>query len=206
MEKFIPYQTLLQEKKEKGEIIYYIDLLLTFEWRNKRDTIIARDKKRCTSCKNEATILDRFGKAFRPPTKEEKREYIDGFLKEMNVKETKSINGADFYNFYKDLYFPVEIPFDEFIFLHVHHTYYIIDKLPWDYPQDALITLCHKFHKEIHLNNQIPVYLDDDKSESIKLTVCNKCNGSGYIPEYNYYMNGICFDCNGYKYNELVIR
>lgn len=39
--------------------------------------------------------------------------------------------------------------------LNVHHLYYSKDKngeykKPWDYPDDALIVLCRKCHKEIH--------------------------------------------------------
>lgn len=40
--------------------------------------------------------------------------------------------------------------------LHVHHTYYKDDKFAWEYPNEALITLCkgchYKFHKTHTLN------------------------------------------------------
>lgn len=32
--------------------------------------------------------------------------------------------------------------------LHVHHLYYIYDKDPWDYEDDALISLCRRCHHE----------------------------------------------------------
>jgi hypothetical protein len=35
---------------------------------------------------------------------------------------------------------------DEFTNLQVHHLYYNHDKYPWDYPDDALITLCDLCH------------------------------------------------------------
>jgi len=31
--------------------------------------------------------------------------------------------------------------------LHVHHKYYTDDKKPWEYPEDALITLCKGCHE-----------------------------------------------------------
>ena len=32
--------------------------------------------------------------------------------------------------------------------LHVHHRYYLEDKEPWEYPMEALITLCEECHGE----------------------------------------------------------
>ena len=32
--------------------------------------------------------------------------------------------------------------------LHVHHRYYIAGRQPWDYPDNLLVTLCEKCHKE----------------------------------------------------------
>lgn len=37
--------------------------------------------------------------------------------------------------------------------LHVHHLYYKKETMPWDYPDDALITLCEKCHKAAHQND-----------------------------------------------------
>ena len=34
--------------------------------------------------------------------------------------------------------------------LHVHHTYYLRDKMPWQVPDDCLITLCKICHKKEH--------------------------------------------------------
>jgi hypothetical protein len=34
--------------------------------------------------------------------------------------------------------------------LNVHHAYYESGNDPWDYPDDALVTLCADCHKEIH--------------------------------------------------------
>lgn len=37
---------------------------------------------------------------------------------------------------------------DMFTNLQVHHLYYLPDALPWQYPDDALITLCELCHKK----------------------------------------------------------
>lgn len=54
--------------------------------------------------------------------------------------------------------------------LHVHHLYYVKDHLAWQYPYNALTTLCDICHKEWHKQNLLEVR---DKPWSRK---------SGYIP------------------------
>lgn len=39
---------------------------------------------------------------------------------------------------------------DEKETLHIHHLYYKKNKNPWDYPNDALITLCESCHSSMH--------------------------------------------------------
>ena len=34
--------------------------------------------------------------------------------------------------------------------LEFHHKYYLETKLPWQYPDDTLVTLCNWCHQEIH--------------------------------------------------------
>jgi 5-methylcytosine-specific restriction endonuclease McrA len=34
--------------------------------------------------------------------------------------------------------------------LQVHHLYYVEDKMPWEYPNDALVTLCSVCHRKEH--------------------------------------------------------
>lgn len=89
-----------------------------------------------------------------------------------------------------------KIDVDSMIDLNVHHRYYIVGNKPWEYPNDALVTLCHKCHKREHENNTVFVY-DKDGNISSELITCSKCNGSGYINEFNYFHNGICFKCGG---------
>ena len=97
---------------------------------------------------------------------------------------------------------------DHAIKLHVHHKYYVIGNKPWEYPNDCLITLCSDCHEKLHHDGivEIPVYAIDSNGRKIKMeyTPCNRCNGLGYIKEYLYYKGGICFRCNGVKYEELI--
>lgn len=91
---------------------------------------------------------------------------------------------------------------------HVHHTYYIKDKLPWEIDDDALLTLCQNCHIKIHQTTEIKVYklnyngiLEESPNTNC---VCTRCNGSGYLPQYDYYENGICFECRGERVKEGV--
>jgi len=53
----------------------------------------------------------------------------------------------------------------------VHHIYYYKEKVqPWDYPDDALITLCEKCHNEWHKYNK-NIYRDNDGGHVIKKRV-----------------------------------
>jgi len=88
--------------------------------------------------------------------------------------------------------------------LHVHHHYYVKDRLPWEYPDLSLITLCNECHWELHKEHRIPFYKDELFNELQKLTVCPRCNGAGIFPEYHHVQNGVCFECNGAMYLELI--
>tara|TARA_R110002096_G_scaffold434640_2_gene656971 strand:+ start:1442 stop:2092 length:651 start_codon:yes stop_codon:yes gene_type:complete len=86
---------------------------------------------------------------------------------------------------------------DKFTDLNIHHKHYIIDKNAWEYNNDSLITLCEKCHKKEHQENTIPVY-DKEMNILFNAKICGKCEGSGYLPEFHYYENGICFKCYGF--------
>jgi hypothetical protein len=42
--------------------------------------------------------------------------------------------------------FACQICYDSKSTLHIHHKYYLPDKEPWEYPLDALVTLCESCH------------------------------------------------------------
>ena len=84
----------------------------------------------------------------------------------------------------------------EKIYLQVHHKFYIIGKLPWEYDNSDLITVCNICHQNIHTTEEISVY-DKTKTKKYKLESCDRCGGSGFISEYQHVENGICFKCRG---------
>ena len=43
--------------------------------------------------------------------------------------------------------------------LEVHHRYYIEDKLPWEVPNSALITLCRKHHEMAHVGRTVSSFI-----------------------------------------------
>lgn len=86
--------------------------------------------------------------------------------------------------------------------LHVHHQYYQIGKLPWEYPDEALITLCWSCHEKIHLTTKIPI-LNEHGRQLKDLTPCHRCMGAGEFPQYRHIIHGLCFECQGGRYEEF---
>lgn len=87
--------------------------------------------------------------------------------------------------------------------LHVHHKYYRINTLPWEYGDNALQTCCLDCHERIHEEQTINLF--DKKGKIItSLTPCDRCHGAGWIPKYSHVEGGICFKCYGAKYNEFI--
>lgn len=79
--------------------------------------------------------------------------------------------------------------------LNVHHKYYHEGKEPWEYVDSALTTLCPDCHKNEHENSVIPFYLKS--GEITEATICSRCQGAGYLPEFSHVLDGICFQCWG---------
>lgn len=87
--------------------------------------------------------------------------------------------------------------------LHVHHTYYQAGKLPWEYPDESLKTVCWKCHEQIHAEQKIPC-LDANYNLIMDLTPCGRCLGAGYLFDFDHLEDVICSECWGKRYNELV--
>ena len=87
--------------------------------------------------------------------------------------------------------------FFNFSTLHIHHKYYIEDRCPWEYDDDALITLCSDCHAEVHNSETTPLLSETGRMIYSDLPTCDRCGGSGELSQYKYYMNGICFKCHG---------
>lgn len=80
--------------------------------------------------------------------------------------------------------------------LNIHHNYYIEGYRPWQYNNSALVTLCEECHKKRHEKEKIPI-----KNKTMipiaYTTICDRCSGSGYLPQYKHFEHGICFKCGG---------
>jgi hypothetical protein len=89
--------------------------------------------------------------------------------------------------------------------LEVHHRYYIYSHKPWDYSDSALVTLCESCHKIIHKTMTPFVYYRGiDGLSQMDFTPCERCGGTGYLPQYKHVEDGICFRCRGLRYEELI--
>lgn len=85
----------------------------------------------------------------------------------------------------------------DFATLHVHHKLYIENREPWQYKDENLITLCSDCHAEIHKTETTPLLSETGRVIYSDLPICDRCGGRGELPQYKYYMNGICFKCHG---------
>ena len=91
------------------------------------------------------------------------------------------------------------------LILDVHHRYYVRGMPPWEYPDEALLTLCRECHKQLHKTEWVPVYdLKDGKLVKTKLMPCIRCLGSGFFPQYIHIESGICFKCHGARFEAVV--
>ncbi len=83
--------------------------------------------------------------------------------------------------------------------LHIHHNYYQVNTMAWEYPNSALQTLCWLCHENLHKNTEIDV-LDENGDIIGRRKVCPRCYGAGWFPEYSHVEQGVCFKCNGERY------
>ncbi|MBK7038259.1 MAG: hypothetical protein IPH42_18520 [Bacteroidetes bacterium] len=93
------------------------------------------------------------------------------------------------------------------IHIHIHHKFYYLKKYPWEYDNDCLIALCNECHFHLHDHEYIPVYENrDGMLVDLQLSPCERCNGAGVFPEYSHVEDGVCFRCNGERYEELILQ
>ena len=83
--------------------------------------------------------------------------------------------------------------------LHVHHKFYLKDKLPWEMDESGLISLCAKCHKLRHDKEKMPVYalINGKLLPTNNSIFCTRCNGAGYFPHFSHVEHGVCFKCGG---------
>lgn len=189
--KIITFNELIQIKM--GSNLGYSELLSTFEWSNRRKEILKRDGNRCSICNCYAT----------------QPLYLNG----QYIKDTFVLYGEDIpsYKKVKDDKYEIEYYSPSLslsakpYFLNVHHKYYVFNRLPWEYDDNALITLCNWCHLELHEKETVHVY-SSDKKTLLEFHACNRCNGAGWFPEYYHIQSGVCFKCKGSRYDKPLIK
>lgn len=169
-----------------GNRIPYSELLLTDEWRDKRSDIIERDKYVCRECNKAKTIYSQVTGL----------NYWSVLIREesvvlMHLPISPEPVPVTICAEYEDI--PADKPYQ----LHVHHTYYILTKLPWEYPDESLQTLCNWCHHSLHQNIEVPKYKNELRLLHANCPTCERCGGAGNLPQYSYVQNGVCFGCDG---------
>jgi DNA-directed RNA polymerase subunit RPC12/RpoP len=92
--------------------------------------------------------------------------------------------------------------------LHIHHTYYINERLPWQYDETCFETLCWSCHKKFHQEQSVIVYVEIDGQlvKKHELVACYRCGSTGYFPQYSHVEHGVCFRCRGARFENFINR
>lgn len=181
----IPISVAELQSRFGQERIPYEQLLLTKEWAAKREKIIDRDSEKCSACGIKVVGTQ----MFEVPTASF-QEFIN-YCYDLDGKGC-SINPGD-----------LEI---KAFHLQVHHKLYIRGKYPWEYDDEALITLCNWCHFELHRKEIIPVYTEvDGQLMQEQFKPCPRCSGAGWLPQYKHVEDGVCFQCWGARYLKKLI-
>jgi hypothetical protein len=195
------YSTYSKLQQQQGNTICYADLLLTAEWRAKRQSILQRDGYTCSQCHKGETLLWPHAET--------------GVYVPHEVRKPLQLRGQALYVLNEDglqcfrINKPEQIHFvaaSENRRMHVHHRLYIHGRLPWVYDDEHLETMCEKCHFDWHRKYRAKVYrqIGSNLIEMGKLTPCIRCNGAGRFPEYSHVEAGICFRCRGACYEEWI--
>lgn len=159
---------------KKSQSFTYEELLGTDEWKRTRESVLKLDNGKCRKCLSYGTI-EKNGKI-----------YDDlSYTKHAHISKYGQSRWRKKY-------------------LHVHHRYYIKNRLPWQYEFDCFLTLCDTCHAFYHENEKFLVYEDSTLKKVANMTPCKRCNGSGWFEEFRHIDNGICYECNGFQYYELI--
>ena len=183
----------------KGKVPYYFQLC-TSEWNKKRNIIISRDNHTCNNC-NKKCMDDFMPKMLT----NDKVIFVPGIYEEQPMTKM-FINefSGDEIEYLEDTMVFCEV--SDPLYAHVHHKNYIFNCLPWEYPDDDLVLLCHKCHMKYHQENIVPVFTDRNKNKIMRFTPCSRCFGIGYFPQFSHVENGICFRCWGAQFEELIMK
>ncbi|WP_210466710.1 hypothetical protein [Rufibacter roseolus] len=179
-----------------GGRIPYAVLLGLKEWKSKREEIIRREHNTCEKCKTYC--IEEWMPTFNGLVTIYQPVIWEEVEIELPITSTSGIEVDDTYTTITIQPVTQEDPH----IAQIHHTYYLKNRHPWQYPNESLMLVCHKCHYEIHKEEVIKVYENADFGFYTNLTPCSKCLGTGYLPEYDYHKDGVCFECNGSRFTE----
>lgn len=174
---------------ENESYIPYAQYLRVVNWWSKRHEILNRDHFRCQNCNGYETTKIKGTK--------ERYKWVD-----TEVLIWTDYNSGE--QEYSELIKPLLKPKKSYN-LQIHHKKYIKDRLPWQYDNDDLITLCNHCHLELHENNTIPIF-DNKGNQIVGFESCDRCAGTGTLEIYMHVQNGVCFKCKGNRFNVKLIE
>jgi ferredoxin-like protein FixX len=161
----------------------YQELLHTTEWNKRRLEILKNDDFYCVEC----GLSETFSHNNNYYTYNKKYQFLENEIDGVKIKADKVVKS------------------DHKIQLHVHHKYYIKNTLPWNYDDDALVTMCNFCHWKLHKTETIKIYSKrDHQLIELNYTPCIRCNGAGLFPEYSHIQKGVCFRCHGNLFEECI--
>ncbi|MFD3003102.1 hypothetical protein ACFS7Z_22255 [Pontibacter toksunensis] len=179
-------------KEMQGQRIPYSKLLTTIEWNEKRSVITRRDHHCCTNCGKGETMSEFDEK------RHETWHFWPKYLEDVWVKqEDGTYEEGDTLDF--------EIA-PKHYHMQVHHVCYIRNRLPWEYSNNYLVTLCNWCHWEFHQEYKVYVLEEDEESLAAGMEPCPKCHGTGSFPEYSHIQEGVCFRCGGDRYELPLVE
>lgn len=169
------YLLLTDLRRQYGARIPYKELLRTYHWKKKRDTIVQRDDNKCQTCGAMGT---------QPIEKDGKVSYESSEVEILITPDGHKIPRQR-----KNSHLKPTV-------LNVHHVHYKYKAQPWDYPDEDLITLCVTCHMKEHgFGDTQVVHKKFEYINNVK--ECEKCSGQGFIEFYSYNWFGLCFNCAG---------
>lgn len=197
------YSDIAQELYGLPRVKQYELLLNTRDWYEFRQKVIDRDLGKCVECDRSAGPVYEY----RCSEEEYRIENQEAFRKTKIWEEFVNTNQHVYIEFLatgkhselipeQGVVYPREKQVGEII-LQVHHSLYFYDKLPWQYQLKYMKTLCGECHTKFHQNNQVYLYKDESMEFRRVTQFCWKCNGSGVLPEFYYFQEGVCFECGG---------
>lgn len=203
----------------------YKEQLQQPEWFAKRNEILKRDGDKCTCCGAEKSEYTGWTVSFEEASYQELSKKGYQLLIKSDYDNLLSLCGmdaakVDFVSKIREPFNLNNLRFSErqwydkrprLVFyysgestnyrlgqLNIHHKYYISGKRAWEYDNDVLTTLCYDCHKEVHKKDIVEVRAAANSYTKSRFAKnCEKCEGTGYLPEFSHIDNGVCYPCDG---------